>query len=49
LNIADPSKMDELPHHEVMQRWWNYMGDIMESNQDHSPVTVPLTQVFYLP
>jgi L-rhamnose mutarotase len=49
LNIADPSKMDELPHHDVMQRWWNYMGDIMESNQDHSPVTVPLNQVFYLP
>jgi L-rhamnose mutarotase len=49
LNIADRSKMDELPHHDVMQRWWNYMGDIMESNPDHSPVTVPLNQVFFLP
>jgi len=48
LNIDDPNKMDELPHHEVMQRWWKYMADIMESNPDHSPVSVPLKEVFYL-
>jgi len=48
LNVDDPNKMDELPHHEVMQRWWKYMADIMESNPDHSPVSVPLKEVFYL-
>jgi L-rhamnose mutarotase len=32
-----------------MQRWWKYMGDIMESNPDSSPVQTPLKEVFYLP
>ena len=48
LNIDDPANMDDLKHHEVMQRWWKYMADIMESNPDHSPVSVPLKEVFYL-
>ena len=48
LNIHDAAKMNDLPHHEVMQRWWKYMADIMESNADHSPVSVPLKEVFYL-
>lgn len=49
LDITDPAKMDTLPQHEVMQRWWAYMAGIMESNEDHSPVSVPLQEVFYLP
>jgi L-rhamnose mutarotase len=32
----------------IVRRWWDYMSDIMEVNPDHSPVTVPLTEVFYL-
>lgn len=35
--------------HPVMQRWWDYMADIMETNPDHSPVTVSLLPVFYMP
>ena len=49
LNITDQKNMDDLPHHEVMQRWWKYMADVMESNPDHSPVSIPLKEVFYLP
>lgn len=49
LKIGDPANMDSLPHQEVMQRWWAYMADIMESNADHSPVSIPLREVFYLP
>ena len=49
LNIENTASMDDLPRHEVMQRWWKYMADIMESNPDHSPVSVPLKEVFYLP
>ncbi len=33
----------------VVKRWWKYMADIMETNQDLSPVIVPLKEVFYLP
>lgn len=49
LKAEDPEALDNLPLHEVMQRWWKYMGDIMESNPDHSPVSIPLQEVFYLP
>ena len=33
---------------EVVQKWWKYMADIMETNPDNSPVSVPLTKVFHL-
>ena len=49
LKAADPAALDNLPASPVMQRWWQYMGDIMESHPDNSPVSVPLTEVFYLP
>jgi L-rhamnose mutarotase len=32
----------------VVARWWAYMADIMETNPDNSPVTLPLEEVFYL-
>lgn len=35
-----------LGSHEVVQRWWAYMADIMETNADHSPVSIPLKEVF---
>jgi L-rhamnose mutarotase len=49
LKVEDPALLGKLPEHEVMQRWWKYMGDIMESNPDNSPVSIPLKEVFYLP
>lgn len=36
----------DLAKHEVIQQWWKYMADIMETNPDHSPVSVPLKEVF---
>lgn len=49
LKIDDRSLLDKLPATAVMQRWWKYMADIMDSNPDHSPVSIPLDEVFYLP
>jgi len=48
LKAEDTLKLDELPHHPVMKRWWAYMADIMESNPDNSPVSIPLKEVFYM-
>ena len=48
LTIENPILLDDLPKHPVMQRWWEYMGDIMDANPDNSPVSVPLKEVFYL-
>ena len=49
LKIDDAVKLDQLPTQPVMQRWWNYMKDIMDTNPDNSPVSIPLKEVFYLP
>jgi L-rhamnose mutarotase len=48
LKIKNPKLLDTLPSHEVMQRWWKYMGDIMDANPDNSPVVKPLIEVFHL-
>ena len=37
-----------LPKHPIMQKWWAFMGDIMETNPDHSPIVVPLSEVFHI-
>lgn len=33
---------------DVCRRWWTYMKDLMETNPDHSPKSIPLVQVFQL-
>lgn len=48
MKAKDQPALDKLPQHPVMQKWWAYMKDIMESNPDNSPVTIPLKEVFYL-
>ena len=48
LHRAHLHRMDDLPSHPVMQRWWAHMSDIMRTNPDGSPVVVPLAQTFHL-
>ncbi|WP_016956588.1 L-rhamnose mutarotase [Catenovulum agarivorans] len=43
-----PEKLDLLPQHPVVKKWWAFMADIMETNEDNSPVSNPLTKVFHL-
>lgn len=38
----------DLGAREIVQKWWAYMADIMETNPDNSPVSVPLKEVFHL-
>ncbi|WP_105384934.1 L-rhamnose mutarotase [Neorhizobium alkalisoli] len=42
-------RMASLPDHPVMKKWWAHMADIMETNQDNSPVAKDLVTVFHLP
>ena len=42
------SSSQDLGLNPIVQKWWKYMADIMETNPDNSPVTIPLTEVFYL-
>lgn len=36
------------PIHRSTVKWWDYMADIMETNEDNSPVCVDLSPVFHL-
>ena len=33
---------------EILQKWWAFMADIMQTNLDNSPVFVKLEEVFYM-
>ncbi|MES1935870.1 hypothetical protein C27AD_05933 [Salinisphaera hydrothermalis C27AD] len=48
MHLVKDHRVDELPGHEVMQRWWRTMADIMETRPDNAPVEVPLTEMFRL-
>lgn len=32
----------------IVQKWWDYMADIMEVNNDNSPISIPLEEMFYM-
>ncbi len=32
----------------IVQKWWDYMADIMKVNTDNSPVSTPLLEVFHM-
>jgi L-rhamnose mutarotase len=49
LTRTEDHGMDALPDHPVMQKWWDHMGDIMETNADGSPIAVSLTPLFHMP
>ena len=46
--VSGDANSQDLGNTEIVQRWWKYMADIMETNPDNSPVTIPLQNVFNL-
>lgn len=42
-------RMDDLPHHPIMQKWWAHMADIMQTGPDNKPVVTELARVFHMP
>jgi len=42
------SSSQDLGQTEIVKKWWKYMADIMETNPDNSPVSIPLEQVFFM-
>tara|TARA_B100001248_G_scaffold251244_1_gene226125 strand:+ start:411 stop:746 length:336 start_codon:yes stop_codon:yes gene_type:complete len=41
-------KMEHLKDKDIMQKWWSYMADIMDSDETSEPVTKPLKMVFHM-
>ena len=46
--VESDTGSQDLGKTEIVQKWWKYMADIMETNPDASPVTTPLKEVFHL-
>ena len=46
--VAGNTGSQDLSTNSVVQKWWDYMADIMEVNPDNSPISIPLEEVFYL-
>jgi L-rhamnose mutarotase len=38
----------DLGQTEIVQKWWAYMADIMDTNADNSPISTPLVEVFHM-
>ncbi|MDC7233195.1 MAG: L-rhamnose mutarotase [Spirochaetales bacterium] len=45
--VSGDGGSQDLGQNPVVQKWWAFMADIMEVNEDNSPVTIPLKEVFY--
>ncbi|MBM1105789.1 L-rhamnose mutarotase [Aurantibacter crassamenti] len=46
--LADNFDTSALPNHPIVKKWWAYMADIMEVNDDNSPLEKALLPVFHL-
>ncbi len=46
--VSGEGGSQDLGQTEIVRRWWAFMSDIMKSNPDHSPVTVPMEELFYM-
>ncbi len=48
LEIEDEAKWAQTATTDINKKWWEFMESVMETNPDHSPVTVDLIHVFDL-
>lgn len=46
--VKGESGSQDLGNNPIIQKWWTYMADIMETNPDNSPITIELSEIFYL-
>ena len=46
--IKGKASSQEMGNTSIVQKWWDYMADIMEVNPDNSPISIPLVEVFHM-
>ena len=46
--IEDQKKWDEVANTDICKKWWDYMAPLMEVNEDKSPVSKDLLEVFHI-
>jgi L-rhamnose mutarotase len=40
--------VDSIDNNLIMQKWWEFMSDIVKVNTDNQPVVVPLDEMFHI-
>jgi L-rhamnose mutarotase len=45
---AGASSSQDLGSVDIVKRWWEHMSDIMDTNPDKSPVSIPLVEVYWM-
>lgn len=48
IEIENEELWDSSADTAICRKWWDYMADIMETNEDNSPVSKDLSLVFHL-
>ena len=48
VEVEDQAKWDNLANQEIVQKWWDYMEPVMETNSDKSPASLVMREVFHL-
>ena len=48
VEVESEEKWDAIAKTTVCKKWWSYMADIMEANEDNSPVSKDLEPLFYM-
>ncbi len=48
LKLSEDNSVQELYTLPIVRKWWNYMSDIMETNDDNSPICDGLKEVFHM-
>ena len=38
----------DLGDNPIVKKWWAYMADIMETQSEHAPLSVPLKEVYFM-
>ncbi len=46
--ITEGGSSQDLGNTEIVQKWWTYMADIMETNPNDSPISISLKEVFHM-
>ena len=47
-DIESEERWAAIAETEACRKWWKYMADLMPVNEDASPVSTPLREVFHL-
>jgi len=48
LELSDDNNWDASAETAICRKWWDFMADVMETNEDNSPVAEDLVEVFHL-